>query len=48
MTYEMIKHYYDRKLWGKLLVKMAVQKGVITADQYKPITGETYSTTATT
>ena len=49
MTYEIVKLNYDHKLWNKAIIKIAVRKGVITADQYKTITGETYSTgTATT
>ncbi|MDD2956457.1 MAG: XkdX family protein [Oscillospiraceae bacterium] len=40
MTYEMIKRNYDRGLWNKQMVKMAVTKGIITGEQYKEITGE--------
>ena len=40
MSFEMIKHNYDRGLWTKQMVKIAVDKGVITASQYKEITGE--------
>lgn len=43
MTYETIKRNYDRKLWNAQMVAMAVKKGVITAEQYKEITGEKYS-----
>lgn len=43
MTYDMIKRNYDRGLWNKAMVKTAVKKGVITAEQYKEITGENYS-----
>lgn len=43
MTYEVIKRNYDRGLWNKTMVKTAVKKGVITASQYKDITGEDYS-----
>lgn len=43
MSFEMIKRNYDRKLWNKAMVKMAVRKGVITKEQYKEITGETYN-----
>jgi XkdX family protein len=43
MNYELIKRNYDRGLWTVLMVKMAVRKGVITAEQYKEITGEDYS-----
>lgn len=42
MNYETIKKNYDRKLWNKMMVKMAVRKGLITKAQYKQITGETY------
>jgi len=43
MTYEMIKRNYDRKLWNKAMVSVAVTKGVITAEQYAEITGEAYA-----
>ena len=42
MTYEQIKKNYDRGLWNKQMVGKAVEKKVITADQYKTITGDTY------
>ena len=42
MTCEMIKRTYERKLWNKQMVAVAVAKGVITAGQYKEITGEDY------
>ncbi|WP_425805251.1 XkdX family protein [Desulfitobacterium sp. Sab5] len=42
MTFEMIKKNYDRGLWNKQMVKVAVVKNVITAEQYFEITGETY------
>lgn len=42
MSFETIKRNYDRKLWNKVMVKMAVKKGVITKEQYKEITGEAY------
>ena len=42
MTYEMIKKNYDRKLWNKQMVAVAVTKGIIDATQYKEITGEVY------
>lgn len=42
MSFETIKRNYDRKLWNKIMVKMAVRKGVITKEQYKEITGEAY------
>lgn len=42
MNFETIKRNYERKLWSKAMVKMAVKKGVITKDQYTEITGEKY------
>lgn len=42
MNYEMIKRNYERGLWSKAMVKTAVRKGVITAVEYKEITGNTY------
>lgn len=42
MSFETIKRNYDRKLWNKTMVKMAVKKGVITKEQYEEITGEAY------
>ena len=42
MNFETIKRYYDRKLWNKAMVKMAVRKGIITKEQYAEITGEAY------
>ena len=42
MTFEIIKKNYDRGLWNKQMVKMAVVKGVITPEQYEEITGEAY------
>lgn len=43
MTYEIIKKNYDKRLWNKQMVKTAVIKNVITAEQYQEITGELYS-----
>ena len=43
MTYEAIKRNFDRKLWNEKMVAVAVKKGVITAEQYKEITGKDYS-----
>lgn len=43
MTYEAIKRNFDRKLWNAKMVAVAVKKGVITAEQYKEITGKDYS-----
>lgn len=43
MNYEMIKRNYDRGLWNKQMVAVAVKKGVISAEQYQEITGEAYA-----
>ncbi len=40
--FEIIKKNYERGLWVKQMVAVAVKKGVITAEQYKEITGEEY------
>lgn len=42
MNFEMIKRNFDRGLWNAQMVAVAVTKGVITAAQYKEITGEAY------
>lgn len=42
MNFDTIKNNYDKGLWTKQLVKMAVKKGVITKEQYTEITGETF------
>lgn len=43
MTYERVKYYFEAGLWNKMMVKMAVRKGVITKAQFEEITGETYA-----
>lgn len=43
MNFNQIKKNYERGLWSKAMVKMAVRKGVITKEQYKEITGEVYA-----
>lgn len=43
MSFELIKKNYDKKLWSKAMVKMAVRKGIITKEQYKEIVGEVYA-----
>ena len=37
MNFETIKRNYERGLWSRAQVKVAVRKGVITAAQYKEI-----------
>ena len=41
--YDIIKRNYDRGLWSLNQVKVCVRKGVITAEQFKTITGEDYT-----
>ncbi len=43
MTFEQIKKNYERKLWNKQMVAIAVKKGIITAQQYEEIVGEQYT-----
>lgn len=42
MTFEIIKHNFDRGLWTYTMVHKAAEKGVITPKQYKEITGFDY------
>lgn len=41
-TYDAIKGYFDLNLWTPEMVGKAVELKVITADQYKNITGADY------
>lgn len=41
--YKTIKRNYERGLWTKQMVAIAVKKGVITPEQYQEITGEVYA-----
>ena len=43
MSYEQIKRNYEKGLWNKALVKMAVRNGFITPEQYEEIVGEPYN-----
>ncbi len=43
MNFTIIKKNYDRGLWSKQMVKVAVKKGIITPAQYEEITGEKYA-----
>jgi len=43
MNFKIIKSNYERGLWSKQMVAVAVRKGVITSEQYKEITGEEYT-----
>lgn len=42
LKFEKVKGYYDAGLWNKAMVKNAVKKGWITAEEYQMITGEPY------
>ena len=42
MNFETIKRNYERGLWSRAQVKVAVRKGVITVAQYEEITGARY------
>ena len=40
MNFDIIKKNYDKGLWSKAMVLMAVKKGIITKEQYNEIVGE--------
>lgn len=40
--FDKVKRYYDSGLWNKAMVKNAVGKEWITAEEYLEITGEVY------
>ena len=40
--FEKIKAWYESGLWTKAMVRNAVRKGKITAEQYELIVGEPY------
>lgn len=40
--YNKVKRYYDSGLWNKEMVRNAVIKGWITAEEFEEITGEKY------
>ncbi len=42
--YEKIKKYYEASVWSEQRVRNAVSKGVITAEEFKKITGTAYQT----
>lgn len=37
--YELVKKYYDKRLWTRKMLKNAVIKGWITQDEYDEIVG---------
>lgn len=40
--FNLVKSYYDKGMWNKEMVRNAVVKGWITAEEYELITGERY------
>lgn len=42
MNFDKIKYYYDNNLWNIPMVRMAVQKGIITKMEYFLIIGQDY------
>lgn len=40
--FETIKQFYDKHLWTKKMVGNAVEKGLITSEQYEDITGNKF------
>ena len=43
--FERVKRYYDQGLWNFTMVRNAVVKNWITAEEFEQITGEPYETT---
>ena len=41
--FDKVKKYFDRGLWSLAMVRNAVIKGWITAEEFKTITGEDYA-----
>ena len=41
--FDKVKRYFDRGLWSLAMVRNAVIKGWITAEEFKTITGEDYA-----
>lgn len=37
LTFEVIKSFYDKKLWNAQLVKMSLKKGILTQEQVDKI-----------
>jgi len=42
MNFESIKRNFERGLWSAAMVRLAVRKGIITAAQFREITGQEY------
>lgn len=45
MDFKAIKRNFDRGLWTKAMVKIAVKKGIITHDEFEQITSQPYGDT---
>ncbi|MDR3038861.1 MAG: XkdX family protein [Candidatus Adiutrix sp.] len=43
MNFDLIKQNYNKGLWTKSMVALAVKKGVITQEEYAQITGDEYA-----
>jgi uncharacterized XkdX family phage protein len=41
-NYEMAKRNYDRGLWTDTMIHKLTEKGKLTAEEYKQITGKDY------
>jgi hypothetical protein len=46
MNFISVKRNYDRAIWGKAQVALAVRKGIITKSEFLLITGDEYNPTA--
>lgn len=44
MTFEIIQRNFSRRLWNAAMVALAVEKGIISPEQYEEITGLAYPT----
>lgn len=40
--FELVKYYYDNNNWGMTQVRLAVERGWITPEEYEIIVGELY------
>ena len=41
-NYERIKEYYDSGVWSEVRVRHCVEKGILTPEEYRGITGMPY------
>ncbi len=40
--FEKIKKWYEQKLWNEKMVRTAVEKGILSFEQFKEIVGHDY------